>query len=88
MTLPHILKVTATQYKDQVNWMLKWAATVITIAGALAISYSIDPLNIYLLNIACVLWIVWALRIREYSILTVNAVMLVIYGHGLFNRLF
>jgi hypothetical protein len=71
-----------------INTILKWLATVLTIAGALAVSYNIDPLNIYLLNIACVLWIVWALRIREWSIFTVNAVMLVIYGHGLFMRLF
>jgi hypothetical protein len=86
--LLYILRVMADQYKDQINWVLKWAATVVTIAGALAVSYHIDPLNIYLLNIACVLWIVWALRIREWSIFTVNAVMLAIYGHGLFMRLF
>ena len=74
-------------YRDEINSILKWAATVITIIGAITISYQLDPLNIYLLNMACVLWIWWALRIREWSIVVVNSVMLVIYGHGLIMRL-
>lgn len=69
------------------NSALKWLATILTIAGALAISYQIDPLNMYLLNIACLVWILWGVRIREWSIVTVNVVMLAIYGHGLVMRL-
>jgi hypothetical protein len=72
---------------DTINSILKWLATILTIAGAITISYHIDPLNIYLLNLACVLWIWWGWRIREWSIVTVNVVMLIIYGHGLFMRL-
>ena len=71
----------------KINSVLKWLATVLTIAGALAISYHIDPLNMYLLNLACIVWILWGVRIREWSIVTVNVVMLIIYGHGLFMRL-
>ena len=69
------------------NNFLKWTATILTILGALAISYKIDPLNIYLLNAGSVFWIIWSLRIREYSILIVNLVMMLIYGHGLIMRL-
>lgn len=69
------------------NNFLKWTATILTILGALAISYKIDPLNIYLLNAGSVFWIIWSLRIREYSILIVNVVMMLIYGHGLIMRL-
>lgn len=74
-------------YRDEINSILKWLATVITIIGAITVSYKVDPLNIYLLNLACILWIWWALRIREWSIIVVNVVMLVIYGHGLIMRL-
>ena len=74
-------------YNDEINSVLKWLATVLTIMGAITVSYHIDPLNIYLLNIACVLWIVWALRIREWSIVVVNGAMLAIYAWGLFIRL-
>ena len=69
------------------NNFLKWTATILTILGALAISYKIDPLNIYLLNAGSVFWIIWSLRIREYSILIVNLVMMLIYAHGLIMRL-
>ena len=71
----------------KINNFLKWIATILTILGALAISYKLDPLNIYLLNVGSVFWIIWSLRIREYSILIVNLVMMLIYGHGLIMRL-
>jgi hypothetical protein len=70
-----------------INSILKWSATLLTILGALAITYGLDPLNIYLLNLASILWIIWALRIGERSIIVVNAAMLVIYGYGLIIRL-
>ena len=69
------------------NSILKWIATAITIGGALTVVYGIDPLNIYLLNGASLLWIMWGLRIREWSIVVVNTAMLVIYAWGLFIRL-
>jgi hypothetical protein len=74
-------------YRDEINSILKWIATILTILGALAISHKIDPLNIYLLNAGSVFWIIWSLRIREYSILLVNVVMMLIYAHGLIIRL-
>jgi hypothetical protein len=69
------------------NNVLKWVATVITIAGALAVANSWDPLNIYLFNIGSVLWIWWAIRIKEKSIIVVNAAMLAVYAYGFLVRL-
>jgi hypothetical protein len=69
------------------NSILKWIATTITICGALTVVYGIDPLNIYFLNGACLVWILWGWRIREWSIVVVNTAMLVIYAWGLFIRL-
>lgn len=74
-------------YDEEINLVLKWLATVVTIAGALTVSYNIDPLNIYLLNLACVVWIAWGWRIREWSIVTVNVSLLLIYAWGLVLRL-
>jgi hypothetical protein len=70
-----------------INTVLKWTATVVTILGALAVTWSLDPLNIYLLNLASVLWIVWGLRIREWSIVVVNASLMAIYIYGLIIRM-
>jgi hypothetical protein len=70
-----------------INTCLKWLATAVTIAGALAVSFHWDPLNIYLLNLACVVWIAWGWRIREWSIVTVNVSLLAIYLHGLGMRI-
>jgi hypothetical protein len=74
-------------YSEEIDLFLKWLATVITIAGALAVSFHWDPLNIYLLNSACIVWIAWGWRIREWSIVTVNVSLLAIYLHGLGMRI-
>lgn len=73
-----------TGWNDPVTVALKWAATVITLAGALCTSLRIDPLNIYLLNTGCVLFLWWSFRIRDRAMITVNAGLLLIYVIGLF----
>lgn len=70
-----------------VNSILKWTATAFTVAGAMAVSMGIDPLNIWLLNIGSLLWMAWGYRIKESSILAVNGAMLAIYAGGLVTRL-
>ena len=64
--------------------VLVWAATAVTLAGALCTSLRIDPLNVYLLNLgsACFLW--WAWRIQGREMITVNAGLLGVYMIGLF----
>jgi hypothetical protein len=63
---------------------LKWAGTVITLAGALCTSLRVDPLNVYLLNVGALLFLWWAFRIRDRAMITVNAGLLGIYVLGLF----
>jgi energy-converting hydrogenase Eha subunit C len=76
------------QYNNSMmNTVLKWTATVVTILGALAVVFKLDPLNIWLFNIGSLIWLVWAFRIREYSIVLVNAVMILIYASGLIMRI-
>ena len=55
----------------------------LVIAGALCTSFRIDPLNILLLNAGALVYMLWALRIREMNLVIVNAVLLAIYAIGL-----
>ena len=67
------------------NTILKWLGCAAVCAGALCTSLRIDPLNIYLLNAGALLYLVWAVRIRERNLIIVNAVLLAIYIVGIFN---
>lgn len=69
------------------NALLKWLATLLTIVGAITVIYRVDPHSIYVLNSACVVWILWGWRIREWSIVVVNIAMLMIYSWGVYIRL-
>jgi hypothetical protein len=66
------------------NFWLKWVACAVTLSGALCTALRIDPLNIYLLNAGALIYLVWSLRIREWNLVVVNAVLLLIYIMGLF----
>lgn len=69
---------------DPLTVALKWAATWITLAGALCTSLRIDPANVYLLNVGSLLFLWWAFRIQDRAMITVNAGLLGIYFVGLF----
>lgn len=70
-----------------IDTILKWVACAVTLAGATATAVQLDPLNIYLLNAGAVLYLIWSLRIREWSLVTINAGLLTIYLVGLFLRI-
>lgn len=69
------------------NGIIKWTATVFTVLGAVAVAQGIDPLNIYLFNLGSILWVWWAVRVRESSIIVVNVAMLMIYVYGFIIRI-
>lgn len=69
------------------NFALKWTACAVTLAGALTTSLQMDPVNIYLLNVGSVLYLFWSIRIREASLIVINAGLLLIYVVGLLHRL-
>lgn len=68
------------------NWWLEWSATFIAITGAICTVLKIDPLNIVFLNLACVLFSVWAWRIQKMSLLIVNSGLLIVYMAGAVMR--
>jgi hypothetical protein len=64
--------------------MIKWTATAVTLFGAFLTSLQFIPENIYVLNLASVIWLVWAIRVKENSLIAVNLGLLAIYAIGLF----
>ena len=63
---------------------LAWTGTALVLAGAVATSLRIDPLNIYLLNIGSASFLWWAWRIQDRAMIAVNGGLLLIYLAGLF----
>ena len=72
--------------ENKINSILKWTGCVAVCAGALATSLRVDPLNIYLLNLGALLYLVWAVRIKETNLIAVNGVLLALYLVGLFHK--
>ena len=66
---------------------LKWLGTALTIAGAVATALAIDPLNVYLFNAGAVTWLFAAIRMKEKSLIVVNAGLLAVYLFGIFYRI-
>lgn len=67
-------------------WWLKWAACVITLAGAVCTAMGLDPVNVYLLNTGAALYLWWSLLIREWSLIVINTGLLAIYMAGTISR--
>ena len=69
------------------NSIIKWTACFTTMAGALATTLAIDPLNVFLLTLGGILYLIWSIRIREWNLIVVNIALLAIYGYGTVLRL-
>ena len=72
---------------DKLTITLKWIATVLTLIGALLTSLAIDPINVWLLNLGSIIFVIWAVRIRDLAMITVNSGLLIIYSVGTIWRL-
>jgi len=67
---------------------LKWLGTGFTVLGALLTSLgNWDPYNVAAFNLGAVFWLGASIRMREASLITVNAVLLTIYAAGSIIRL-
>jgi hypothetical protein len=65
----------------------KWLGTTFTILGALFTTLGLDPVNVYAFNLGAILWLVAAVRMREASLIAVNASLLAIYFVGFILRI-
>ena len=66
---------------------LKWLATFVTIIGAICTSINLDPLGPALLNLGAFLWLIVSIAWREWSLIVINATLLLIYTVGLVVKL-
>jgi len=72
------------------NNFLKWSATTLTLLGAALVSAKTDPTLVDLiqswdvrcLNVGCVIWLIWSIRIRDFGLIVVNGGLLMIYMLG------
>lgn len=72
---------------NKLTVQLKWTATVLTLIGALLTSLAIDPVNVWFLNLGSILFVIWAVRIKDLAMITVNSGLLLIYTVGTIWRL-
>jgi hypothetical protein len=73
--------------KKEIVFYLKWIATVITIAGAICTSINLYPLGPALLNLGAFIWLIVSIMWREWSLIVINATLLLIYTVGLVVKL-
>jgi len=73
--------------KKDTTFYLKWLATLITIIGAICTSINLYPLGPALLNFGALLWLIVAIKWREWSLIVINATLLAIYTTGLVVKL-
>lgn len=69
------------------EFYLKWLATFVTIVGAVCTSINIYPAGPALLNLGAAIWLIVAIMWREWSLIVINATLLVIYSVGLVVKL-
>lgn len=62
--------------KKDLNWYLKWIATVILIVGTAVNSMGFYPEGPLILAVGGVLWLIVSIRWREASLIVTNGVML------------
>jgi hypothetical protein len=66
---------------------LKWLATFVTILGAVATSVNMYPLGPALLNVGAFIWLIVSIMWKEWSLIVINATLLLIYTIGLIIKL-
>ena len=71
----------------EIVFYLKWLATFVTILGAIATSVNMYPLGPALLNLGAFLWLIVAIMWKEWSLIVINATLLLIYTIGLVIKL-
>lgn len=71
----------------EIVFYLKWLATFVTILGAIATSVNMYPLGPALLNLGAFIWLIVAIMWKEWSLIVINATLLLIYTIGLVIKL-
>ena len=81
------IKYNSSMKNKKLADLIKWAATTVTLFGAVLASVNIYPLSAITLNLGAGIFLIWAILIRERAMITVNAGLLLIYTIGLTIKL-
>lgn len=73
--------------KKKADFYIKWLATAVTIVGAILTSLNYYPAGPSLLNLGAFLWLIVSVMWREWSLITINGAILLIYSVGLAIKL-
>ena len=73
--------------KKELVFYLKWLATFVTIAGAICTSINMYPVGPALLNLGAFIWLIVSIIWKEWSLIIINATLLIIYTVGLVVKL-
>ena len=65
------------------NNILKWVACAVTLTAALLTSFEVLGYNREMFAVGAMLYLLWAVRIREANLIVINGALLAIYGAGL-----
>ena len=71
----------------QLDFYIKWLATAVTIVGAVLTSLNYYPAGPATLNLGAFLWLIVSVMWREWSLIIINASLLLIYTVGLIIKL-
>lgn len=72
---------------NKINDFLKWSATAVTILGAVLTSLNVYPWNVVAFNLGSILWLIFAVRIKENSLVVLNTGLLLVYVFGLLKAI-
>ena len=70
-----------------ITLIIKWVATAISLVGASLAALDIYPWSAIILNFGAFVFLIWAIRIKDLAMITVNAGILLIYTAGLAYKL-
>jgi hypothetical protein len=68
----------------RLEFVLKWASTLLVIAGAYCTSVDIVPLNKALLFTSSIGWTATGILWQQPSLWVLNGYLVLVYGYGLF----
>lgn len=72
---------------NKITFAIKWAGTIISLIGASLVALNIYPWGAATLNFGAFVFLIWAFRIKDKAMITVNAGILLIYTAGLAYKL-
>jgi hypothetical protein len=64
--------------------LLEWTATALIVVSAMLTAMNVVPTNMVFSFIGSILFLVWSIRIRKLSLVTINITFIAIYGVGIF----